>query len=52
MTLKELSYSITGVGSGDLESVIVREAYNAPSAGCVITAFDTTLDLGDSVTVS
>lgn len=50
--MKELSYSITGVGAGDLEQVIIREAYNTPSAGCVITAYDTTLDLGDSVTVS
>jgi len=49
--VKEPSYSITGIGSGDLESVMVSEAYNAASAGCVITAYDTTLDLGDSVTV-
>jgi hypothetical protein len=50
--VKELTYSITGVGAGDLEAVTVREAYNSPSAGCVITAYDTTLGLGDTVTVS
>lgn len=49
---KELTYSITGIGSGDLEMVTVREAYNTPSAGCVIAAYDTTLGLGDSVSVS
>ena len=50
--VKELTYSITGVGAGDLEAVTVREAYNSPSAGCVITVYDTTLGLGDSVSVS
>lgn len=49
---KELSYSITGVGAGDLEAVTVREAYNSPSAGCVITVYDTSLGLGDGVSVS
>ena len=49
---KELTYSITGIGAGDLETVTVREAYNTPSAGCVITAYDTTLGLGDSISVS
>jgi len=50
--VKELTYSITGIGADDLEAVTVREAYNSPSAGCVITAYDTTLGLGDSVSVS
>ena len=49
---KQLTYSITGIGAGDLEAVTVREAYNSPSAGCVITAYDTTLTLGDSISVS
>jgi hypothetical protein len=48
--VKELSYSITGVGAGDLESVNITDAYNSPSTGCVLSVYDTTLDLGDTVT--
>lgn len=50
--MKELTYSITGIGAGDLEAVVINQAYNTPVASAVITAYDTTLDLGDSINIS
>lgn len=50
--MKNLSYSITGVSAGDLESCMVNEAYNSPVSNAVLEVYDTTLDLGDSITIS
>jgi hypothetical protein len=50
--MKELTYSITGIGAGDLESLLINEAYNTPVSNAVITAYDTTLGLGDTVSIS
>jgi len=50
--MKTLTYSITGVSTGDLEACQVTESYNSPSATAVLEVYDTSLDLGDAITVS
>lgn len=50
--MKTLTYSITGVGAGDLENCQVTESYNSPVANAVLEVYDTTLGLGDDITVS
>ncbi len=52
MATKELTYSITGVSTGDLDSLTVREQYNSPVASAVLAVSETTLDLGDAITVN
>ncbi|MFA9409078.1 MAG: hypothetical protein ACERKJ_09620 [Candidatus Dadabacteria bacterium] len=50
--MKTLVYSITGVSSGDLQGCNVGEAYNSPVSTAILEVTDTTLDLGDAITIS
>lgn len=52
MTTKELTYSITGVSTGDLDTLTVREAYNSPVASAMLSVSETTLGLGDAITIN
>jgi hypothetical protein len=52
MSTKQLTYSITGVSAGDLDTLTVREAYNSPVASAVLSVTDTTLGLGDAITIN
>jgi len=52
MAVKELTYSITGVSTGDLDSLTVREQYNSPVSSAVLQVTETTLDMGDAITIS
>lgn len=49
---KQLTYSITGVSAGDLIQASVSESYNTPCRGASLTVEDTTLGLGDLVTIN
>ena len=52
MALKTLDYTITGVSSGNLIQLTVNEAYNTPARSAVLNVSDTTLDLGDAISIS
>jgi hypothetical protein len=52
MAIKDLTYSITGVSAGKLDSLSVREQYNSPVAAAILEVADTTLDLGDPITIN
>ena len=46
---KQLTYSITGISSGKLDSCTLRESYTAPVAALNLVCSETSLSLGDSV---
>ena len=50
--MKQLSYSITGISSGALDTLTVRDAYNSASSSAVLSVSSTSLDLGDSITIN
>ncbi len=52
MATKQLTYSITGVSAGDLDNLTIREQYNSPVASAVLEVADTTLGLGDAITIN
>ena len=52
MTIKTLTYSITGISSGNVDSVSVNEAYNSPTVNALVKCSDTSLDLGDFIVIS
>lgn len=49
---KQLTYSITGVSAGDLINAAINESYNTPCRGAVLAVEDTTLELGDTITIN
>lgn len=50
--MKQLTYSITGISSGTLDSLTVKEAYNSASASAILSVSSTSLGLGDSIAIS
>lgn len=49
---KQLTYSITGISSGKLDSLTLREAYTTPVAALSLVCSETSLGLGDSITAN